>query len=99
MKQAHEQKKPILMISLGPSRADQQIPGFADVKMDRLAGPVLRTYLDEAIRCVSERNMAGVEWGADGRTNTGPEIDAIRANLDKGVVKVPPEVEGPRAEG
>jgi len=50
VKQAHEQKKPILMISMGPSRADRQIPGFPEVKMDRLAGPVLRSYLDEALR-------------------------------------------------
>ena len=34
-----------------------------------------------------------------GRTNKGPEVDAIKKCLDMGVVKVPPEVEGPRAEG
>ncbi|ORY31591.1 DHS-like NAD/FAD-binding domain-containing protein [Naematelia encephala] len=33
------------------------------------------------------------------RTNTGPEVDAVRRVMDMGVVKVPPEVEGPRAEG
>lgn len=36
---------------------------------------------------------------ADGRSNTGPEVDAVKAALDLGVIKVPPEVEGPRAEG
>ncbi|KAK1922308.1 DHS-like NAD/FAD-binding domain-containing protein [Papiliotrema laurentii] len=82
VKQAHEQKKPILMISMGPSRADRSLSGFEEVKMDRLAGPVLRAYLDEALR-----------------TNTGPEIEAIRKVIDMGVVKSPPEVEGPRAEG
>lgn len=50
VKQAHEQGKPILMISLGPSRADRSLKGFEDVKMDRLAGPVLRAYLDEVLR-------------------------------------------------
>ncbi len=34
-----------------------------------------------------------------GRTNEGPEVDAVRKVLDRGVVKIPPEVEGPRAEG
>jgi NAD-dependent deacetylase sirtuin 4 len=29
----------------------------------------------------------------------GVEVDAVRKVLDKGVVKVPPAVEGPRAEG
>ena len=52
VKQAHEQKKPILMISMGPSRADRSLSGFEEVKMDRLAGPVLRAYLDEALRWV-----------------------------------------------
>lgn len=33
------------------------------------------------------------------RTNDGPEVDAVRKVLDRGAVKVPPEVEGPRAEG
>jgi hypothetical protein len=35
----------------------------------------------------------------DGRTNSGPEVEAVKAALDLGVVKEPPEVEGPRAEG
>lgn len=35
----------------------------------------------------------------DSRTNSGPEVEAVKAALDLGVVKVPPEVEGPRAEG
>ena len=52
VKQAHEQKKPILMISLGPSRADRGIPDFPEVKMDRIAGPVLRAYLEEVIKWV-----------------------------------------------
>jgi len=33
------------------------------------------------------------------RTNTGPEIEAVKSVLDAGVVKQPPEIEGPRAEG
>lgn len=32
-------------------------------------------------------------------SSTGPEVDAVRKVFDKGVVTVPPEVEGPRAEG
>jgi hypothetical protein len=35
----------------------------------------------------------------DNRTNSGPEVEAVKAALDLGVVKEPPEVEGPRAEG
>ena len=35
----------------------------------------------------------------DDRTNTGLEVEAVKAALDLGVVKEPPEVEGPRAEG
>lgn len=46
----------------------------------------------------SQSLMVGIVR-SDGRTNTGPEVDAVRAALDLGVVKVPPEVEGPRAEG
>lgn len=33
------------------------------------------------------------------KTNKGVKVEAVRRCLDKGVVKVPPEVEGPRAEG
>lgn len=33
------------------------------------------------------------------KTNRGREIEAVKRCLDMGVVKVPPEVEGPRAEG
>ena len=33
------------------------------------------------------------------RANEGAEVDAVREMIDRGVVKVPPEVEGPRAEG
>lgn len=33
------------------------------------------------------------------RSNSGPEVEAVKKALDMGVVKVPPEVEGPRAEG
>lgn len=33
------------------------------------------------------------------KTNSGPEVEAVKAVLDKGVVTRPPEVEGPRAEG
>ncbi|KAK4684689.1 hypothetical protein P7C73_g5481, partial [Tremellales sp. Uapishka_1] len=79
VKQALEQKKPVLMISLGPSRADG-LPGVE--KMEREAGPVLRAYLDEVIK-----------------SNTGPEVDRVKEVLDLGVVQVPPEIEGPRAEG
>lgn len=47
IKMAHEQKKPVLMISLGPSRADS-LPGIE--KMERPAGPVLRAYLDDFVK-------------------------------------------------
>lgn len=30
---------------------------------------------------------------------SGPEVEAVKACLDMGVVTPPPEVEGPRAEG
>ncbi|ORX40464.1 DHS-like NAD/FAD-binding domain-containing protein [Kockovaella imperatae] len=33
------------------------------------------------------------------KTNSGPEVEAVKRVLDQGVVKRPPEVEGPRAEG
>jgi hypothetical protein len=79
VKQASEAQKPILMISTGPSRADE-LPNLA--KMERPAGPVLRAYLDELIK-----------------KSEGVEVDVIRRCLDRGVVKEPPEVEGPRAEG
>ncbi|GFZ51073.1 Hydrolase acting on carbon-nitrogen bonds, other than peptide bonds in linear amides [Saitozyma sp. JCM 24511] len=79
VKQAAESGKKVLMISLGPSRADK----LAGVdKMERKAGDVLRTYLDEVVK-----------------TNSGPEVDAVKAVLDQGVVITPPDVEGPRAEG
>lgn len=43
IKAAREAGKPVLMVSLGPSRADD-LPGVE--KMERLAGPVLRAYLE-----------------------------------------------------
>ena len=49
VKQAVEHAKPILMISTGPSRADG-MKGLE--KMDREAGPILREYLNELLRCV-----------------------------------------------
>ena len=33
------------------------------------------------------------------RTNSGPEIEAVRKVMDLGVVVEPPAEEGPRAEG
>lgn len=47
VKQAREQGKEVLMISLGPSRADP-LPGVE--KMERKAGDVLRVFLDEIIK-------------------------------------------------
>lgn len=47
VKQAREEGKPVLMISLGPSRADK-LDGVD--KMERKAGEVLRAYLDELIK-------------------------------------------------
>ena len=44
VKQAYEASLPILMISTGPSRAERQLKGFEEFKMDREAGPVLRAY-------------------------------------------------------
>ncbi|WWD19876.1 hypothetical protein CI109_104344 [Kwoniella shandongensis] len=79
VKLALEQKKPVLMISTGPSRADS-MEGLE--KMDRVAGTVLGKYLDEVVK-----------------NNSGPEFDAVKKYLHTGVMKRPPEVEGPRAEG
>ncbi|WVQ75610.1 hypothetical protein IAR50_005239 [Cryptococcus sp. DSM 104548] len=47
VKQAHDQGKPVLMISTGPSRADQ-LPGLE--KMDRIAGDVLSVYMDSVLK-------------------------------------------------
>ncbi|XAO26266.1 hypothetical protein I312_105101 [Cryptococcus bacillisporus CA1280] len=47
VKLALDQKKPVLMISTGPSRADG-LPGLE--KMDRVAGDVLGTYLDSVVK-------------------------------------------------
>ncbi|EIW66067.1 hypothetical protein TREMEDRAFT_70323 [Tremella mesenterica DSM 1558] len=51
-------------------------------KMDRRAGEVLRTYLDDVLT-----------------NQTTPEYQAVKKSLDKGIIKLPPDVEGPRAEG
>ncbi len=47
VKQAAEAKKPVLMITTGPTRADK-LDGVE--KMDKLAGDVLRAYLDELVK-------------------------------------------------
>lgn len=44
IKAAREADKPVLMVSLGPSRADE-LAGVE--KMERSAGPVLRAFLDD----------------------------------------------------
>ena len=49
VKQAREQGKEVLIISLGPSRAD---PLEGVEKMERKAGDVLRVFLDETLKCV-----------------------------------------------
>lgn len=49
VKLARERGKNVLMISVGPSRADE-LDGV--VKMERKAGDVLRQYLDELLKCV-----------------------------------------------
>ncbi|WWC91974.1 uncharacterized protein L201_006927 [Kwoniella dendrophila CBS 6074] len=81
VKLAVELKKPILMITTGPTRADPFV-GKGMNKMDRVAGDVLGKYLDEAVK-----------------TSTGKEVEDVKRYLHTGVVKRPPEVEGPRAEG
>lgn len=47
VKQAREQGKEVLIISLGPSRAD---PLEGVEKMERKAGDVLRVFLDETLK-------------------------------------------------
>ncbi|ODN95300.1 hypothetical protein L198_04693 [Cryptococcus wingfieldii CBS 7118] len=47
VKQAVDQGKPVLMISTGPSRADN-LPGLE--KMDRIAGDVLSVYMDSVLK-------------------------------------------------
>jgi NAD-dependent deacetylase sirtuin 4 len=47
VRQAREEGKPVLMISLGPSRADK-LDGIE--KMERKAGEVMRAYLDELVK-------------------------------------------------
>ncbi|WWC64846.1 uncharacterized protein I303_107460 [Kwoniella dejecticola CBS 10117] len=81
VKLAVEHKKPILMITTGPTRADPFMGNGLD-KMDRVAGDVLGKYLDEAVK-----------------TSTGQEVEDVKRYLHTGVVKRPPAVEGPRAEG
>jgi NAD-dependent SIR2 family protein deacetylase len=49
VKQAREQGKEVLIISLGPSRAD---PLEGVQKMERKAGDVLRVFLDETLKYV-----------------------------------------------
>lgn len=49
VKQAREQGKEVLMISLGPSRADP-LDGVG--KMEKKAGDVLRVFLDETLKYV-----------------------------------------------
>jgi NAD-dependent SIR2 family protein deacetylase len=49
VKQAREQGKEVLIISLGPSRAD---PLEGVEKMERKAGDVLRVFLDETLKYV-----------------------------------------------
>jgi NAD-dependent SIR2 family protein deacetylase len=44
IKAAREQGKPVFMVSLGPSRADD-LTGVE--KMERVAGPILRSFLDD----------------------------------------------------
>ncbi|OCF61533.1 hypothetical protein L486_01183 [Kwoniella mangroviensis CBS 10435] len=81
VKLAVEHKKPVLMITTGPTRADPFMGNGLD-KMDRVAGDVLGKYLDEAVKI-----------------STGKEVEDVKRYLHTGVVKRPPEVEGPRAEG
>jgi NAD-dependent deacetylase sirtuin 4 len=52
VKQAREQGKEVLIISLGPSRAD---PLEGVEKMERKAGDVLRVFLDETLKFVLPR--------------------------------------------
>lgn len=47
VKQAREQGKEVLMISLGPSRAD---PLEGVQKMERKAGDVLKVFLEETLK-------------------------------------------------
>ncbi|KIR51944.1 hypothetical protein I315_05582 [Cryptococcus gattii Ru294] len=77
VKLALDQKKPVLMISTGPSRADG-LPGLE--KMDRVAGDVLGIYLDSVVK-----GNRGTEFDAVRRIlHTGvvkpvPDVDGPRA--------------------
>ncbi|OWZ38505.1 hypothetical protein LQV05_005514 [Cryptococcus neoformans] len=77
VKLALDQKKPVLMISTGPSRADG-LPGLE--KMDRVAGDVLGVYLDSVVK-----GNRGMEFDAVRKIlHTGvikpiPQVDGPRA--------------------
>jgi len=59
VKQAREQGKEVLIISLGPSRAD---PLEGVEKMERKAGDVLRVFLDETLKYVDMSFRCGNEY-------------------------------------
>ncbi|BEI84521.1 hypothetical protein CcaverHIS002_0411250 [Cutaneotrichosporon cavernicola] len=58
IKAAREQGKPVFMVSLGPSRADD-LDGVE--KMERVAGPVLRAFLDDYLATNSGPKVEAVK--------------------------------------
>ncbi|WVQ83676.1 hypothetical protein IAT38_005819 [Cryptococcus sp. DSM 104549] len=77
VKLAHDQGKPVLMISTGPSRADN-LPGLE--KMDRVAGDVLGVYLDSVVQSNSGMLFDDVKKVLHkGVIKAIPQVDGPRA--------------------
>ncbi|GMK56829.1 hypothetical protein CspeluHIS016_0306690 [Cutaneotrichosporon spelunceum] len=77
IKTAREQGKPVLMISLGPSRADD-LDGVE--KMERVAGPILRTFLDNYLATNSGPKVEAVKSVLDvGVIAELPKKDVVSA--------------------
>ncbi|CAK9787414.1 DHS-like NAD/FAD-binding domain-containing protein [Cutaneotrichosporon oleaginosum] len=77
IKAAREQGKPVFMISLGPSRADD-LDGVQ--KMERVAGPVLRAFLDDYLTTNSGPKVDAVKSILDAGVVVGlPRKDVVSA--------------------
>nr|ODN81345.1 hypothetical protein L203_05600 [Cryptococcus depauperatus CBS 7841] len=77
VKLALDQKKPVLMISTGPSRADG-LPGLE--KMDRVAGDVLSVYLDDILKGNNGKEFDDIRKALHtGVVKPLPERDSPRA--------------------
>jgi NAD-dependent deacetylase sirtuin 4 len=95
IKQALEAQKPVLMLSIGPSRADG-LPGVEKIEMK--AGTVLEGVLERYIAYV---RLCADAWGLliCCSAKQGPVVEEVKALMSKGVVKVPDQAPTPRAEG